>query len=112
MKTFEEIIRKDVDDVVDWACRVEPVNVPKVAQFAIETAADKRREVSVRDNALSILQCFLPGSGELRWGGPEVDKIISSLRQIANDADEPVALRAQARTLVLCYTPRMDGRLK
>lgn len=104
MDSFEEIIKKDADDVIDWACRIEPVNIPKVAGMAIETAVDKRREIILRDHALAILQCFMPEKGGPLWRGPHVDKIVSSLRQIADDPNEHLALRSQAGVLAGYYS--------
>lgn len=114
MDTFEDILGKDIDDVVDWAYKIELVNVPKTAELALEALKDKQRHAIQRMHAMAVLLALPPHErGKYGpWSAASVAKIVAALYQIIEDPSERLDIREHVRkhlTRVLQRVPEFDA---
>ena len=109
METFEGILEKDIDDVVDWAYKIPLVNVPKAVELALQTVKDKSRRTIVRMRALAIILALPPHERGSYGPWPLIDvaKVVASLYQIAEDEEEGLDIRLHVRE----HIPRILQRL-
>lgn len=98
MDTFEDILTKDMDDVVGWAYKMPITNVPKGAELALEALKDRKREDHVRHKAMHMIQALPPHErGKYGpWSTTLVAKIVSALYMISIDDTEHILMRGSA----------------
>lgn len=113
METLEEILTKDIDDVVDWIYGLKAADIPKAAEEALQVAMDSNREVAAREKAISVLRCAVPTKGAKTEMTVEFfEKAAASLRQLGDALKEPGPLRIDARITSTFYLQAAQEKKK